>query len=307
MIDSSDNGLRGCDIVVDSDYLLSSNIAVAEKYKALSEFTSSKNITHLKMTDSGTICNAGLKSDKLNPKKVYASVSCRIVAPYFENEIVALPASAREANFENYAELVVINVSTDLLIDAEPENLAFSIIAELEKSASKQDKGGMRVVLIKSSAYQALGKQNRIKAFSILNSFGLLAFEYDDVRATTDLAKEIFSTVDVKTLEITKIPDLCLLHHQISAEITENVDRIFLGGCTSGDFETLQYIAEYSASKTLRNNLEVIVTPADFTVYQLAAKSGILHSPDWNFSLNNACPATRIDGAKSAICSNFSY
>ena len=276
MIDNNDNGLHGCDIVVDSDYLLSSNIAVAEKYKALTEFTSSKNITHLKMTESGTICNAVMNSSGFHADKVYASVSCKVVAPYFENEIIALPGSAREISFKNAVKLVVVNVNDDLVNDVEPETLSFNIIAELNKSGIKQDKSGMLVVLFKSSAYQALGKQNRIKAFSILNSFDFLAFECDDVRAAIDSANEIFSSIDVKTLNITEMHNLCMLHNQISAEITENVDRIFLGGCASGDFETLQAIADYTTGKTLRKNLEVIITPADFTVYQLAAKSGIL-------------------------------
>jgi len=274
------NGLQADEIelIIDSDYLLSSNIAVAEKYKALQEFTVKYNVKHLKMTESGTICNAAIRSGLLSKEKIYSSASCKIVAPYFEEGYAVLPCSSREFQTDNHADVFILKLSEELVLNAEPEIIALNII---EKITLKHD-DKLRFVLLESSVYNALGKSKRIRFFSILSSFNLLGFELSDAIAVKDSIAEVYETVEIKEIAIDKIKNLCTRYENIvSDETIDNetsgkFDRVFLGGCSAGDLQTLNEIAEYIDGKTLRKNVDVIVTPADFGVYKQAVESGIL-------------------------------
>ena len=157
------NGLQvGEDVlIIDSDYLLSSNIAVAEKYKALQEFTEKSNVKHLKMTESGTLCNAAIRSDLLKKQKIYSSASCKIVAPYFEEGYAVLPCSSREFQTDNHADVFILKLSEELVLNAEPEIIALNII---EKITLKHD-DKLRFVLLESTVYNTLGKSKRIRFF----------------------------------------------------------------------------------------------------------------------------------------------
>ena len=282
IVEGKENVLCEGDIIVDSDYLLSSDIAVAEKYKVLEKITERKSVKHLKMTKAGTICNAVLNSGVLSKDSVYTSASCKIVTQYFESDFVVLPGDARDLFFDNSAEIIFVNISAQLLENTEPETLAFNIVDRLSKLDATLSKNGINFVLFDSSAYNALRKSGRVRMFSILNSLSLLAFECSDVKEAKFACESVFSSVETHMLKINEIKKFCM-HHEavklesyVKTEIAEKYDRIFLGGCASGDYETLKEIAEFITGKTLHSNLEVIVTPADFNVYQRAAESGIL-------------------------------
>ena len=110
-----------------------------------------------------------------------------------------------------------------------------------------------------------------------MNSFNLLGFELSDAIAVKDSIAEVYETVEIKEIAIDKIKNLCTRYENIvSEDLSGKFDRVFLGGCSAGDLQTLNEVAEFIEGKTLRKNVEVIVTPADFGVYKQAAESGIL-------------------------------
>ena len=278
-IEHGDLQINDNDLIVDSDFLLSSNIAVAEKYKIVEEFARNNNVRHLKMTEAGAISHAAINSGFLKEDKIYASASCKVVAPYFENDFIVLPSDSRVFQIGDSIDMIFIKVSTDLLADADPERLAFKVIEKIDELNLKQMRLGSSFALLDQESYKTLDFAQRVRFFSILNSVNLLGFESADFEISRHACTGISKKLEVHELLIENLDDVCLKFDKVVPEnsiIAEEIDRVFLGGCAGGDFETLKEIAELTKGKTLRKNLELIVTPSDFAAYKKASESGVL-------------------------------